>query len=363
MRAIVLANPEAGALLGWKPNELVGKSYQDAWKVRDNMGNEVANRPILKALASGETIATGEYLYTGKNNNVFPVFITVSPIIQEGKVVGVIDVFRDITKEKTIDRAKSEFVSLASHQLRTPLSAVNWYAEMLLSGDLGAVDPNQKKYLEEIYDANRRMVELVNALLNVSRIDLGTFAIEPEELALDKLAKNVISELQPQIVYKKLQLGEHYDPLLPTIKADPKLTRIIFQNLLSNSARYTADGGKIDLELKLAKSGSDVGDRKAAYDGILIKVSDNGFGIPENVKEKVFAKLFRADNAKVRVPEGTGLGLYIVKSIVDAVSGSIWFDSVENQGTTFYVLLPLAGMPKKEGTKQLNYDTLGRVFA
>ncbi len=359
---ILLVNQEAARMLGYEIGEMVGRSYVELWNLEDTWGNVVVNRPTQRALSSGESTSTGEYFFSRRDGGLFPAFITVSPVVQEGKIIGAIDVFRDITREKAADTAKTEFVSLASHQLRTPLSAINWYAEMLLSGDLGAIDPNQKKYLEEIYDANRRMVELVNALLNVSRIDLGTFAIEPEELFVEKIAKNVVGELKPQIGYKKIQFGENYDPGTPAIKADPQLVRIVVQNLLTNSIKYTEPEGKVDLEVKLEKVGEVVGGRTILDDSVLIKVSDNGYGIPAEQKDKIFTKLFRADNVKIKDTEGTGLGLYIVKSIVDATGGSIWFDSKEGEGTTFYVLLPVSGMQKRSGTKQLAYDALGRVL-
>ena len=232
---------------------------------------------------------------------------------------------------------------------------------MLLSGDLGPVAENQKKYFVEIYESNKRMIELVNALLNVSRIDLGTFAVEPEKMDLTEVAKGVVAELQPQIVFKKLTFIESYDPVVPVIQADPKLVRIIISNLATNAVKYTSTGGKGELGIRLTKAGETEGGKQMVRDGILIKVGDSGYGIPEDQKDKIFTKLFRADNVKEKDTEGTGLGLYIVKSIVDAVDGMIWFTSVENQGTTFYVFLPLSGMPRKAGTKQLGSDVFNKI--
>src|SRR3989338_8632212 len=121
-----------------------------------------------------------------------------TPVVLNKKVIGTIKIFRDITYEREIDKAKTEFVSLASHQLRTPLSTVNWYAEMLLAGDAGELNPNQKKYLDEVYRSNQRMVELVNALLDVASLELGTFVIEPELTDICKLTKHAIAEQKQQ---------------------------------------------------------------------------------------------------------------------------------------------------------------------
>lgn len=259
------------------------------------------------------------------------------------KPLKMIGVNFDITKEKEVDKAKSEFVSLASHQLRTPLSAINWYTEMLLNGDAGTINDEQKKYLGEVSIGNKRMVALVNALLNVSRLDLGTFIIEPEPTDITAMIKSVLDELRPQIMTKKLQLSEVYDPAIPTqFLADQKLLRMVFQNLLSNAVKYTPEAGSVTVSS--TSKGED----------LIFSVADSGMGIPASQKDKIFSKLFRADNARESDSEGTGLGLYIVKSVIEQSGGKVWFESVESKGSTFYVSLPLSGMKKKEGTKKLD---------
>jgi two-component system sensor histidine kinase VicK len=285
-----------------------------------------ANTILVKK--DGEKIAVGDSAAPIKN--------------QSGRVIGCVIVFRDTTREREIDTAKNEFVSLASHQLRTPLTAINWYLEMLSSGDAGKINNEQKKYIKEIYNGSKRMVALVNALLNTSRIDLGTFAIEPELVDFKDIAESILLELAPDVTRKKMKIEKYYDKNLPKIKADPKLIRIIFQNLLSNAVKYTQEGGKI--ELKIDK------DKK----NINIEVSDNGYGIPAKQQEKIFSKLFRADNAREKETDGTGLGLYIIKSILEKTDGKIWFKSKENKGTSFYVTIPLIGMKRKEGIKGLS---------
>ncbi|MFA4922779.1 MAG: HAMP domain-containing sensor histidine kinase [Ignavibacteriaceae bacterium] len=304
-----------------------------------------------------------------KNGDTYIARAKVSPFfnLENKSLIGFVGAEEDITKEKEVDRAKSEFVSLASHQLRTPLSTVNWYTEMLLTGDAGKLNEEQRKYLEEAYKGNQRMVVLVNALLNVSRMELGTFVVEPEPTDVVLLARSVIDEQKPQTEAKKIKLSEKYAKDLPLINADPKLLRIVFQNLLSNSVKYTPDKGKIGFDILVAKKGDEVGGKKVKEDSIAIVVSDSGYGIPAAQQEKIFTKLFRADNVREKDTDGTGLGLYIVKAIVDHSGGLIWFESPssaafddkatagkeENKGTTFYVTLSLSGMKKKEGTKAL----------
>ncbi|PWB39136.1 MAG: hypothetical protein C3F02_00765 [Parcubacteria group bacterium] len=279
-----------------------------------------------------------------KDGTVIDVTLTVSPVHDKGgKPMFISVIARDVTVLKAIDKAKTEFVSLASHQLRTPLSAINWYAEMLLAGDAGKINKNQKEYMEEIYKGNQRMVALVNALLNVSRIELGTLAIDPEPTKLSDLAKSVVNEMKPKVVEKKLNITEKYDPKLPLISLDPKLARIVLQNYISNAVKYTPEKGKITVEIK--NTGSEA----------QIAVSDNGMGIPKSDQARIFQKLFRADNARVKETDGTGLGLYIVKAIIDQFGGKVWFESAENKGSIFYVTVPLKGVAKKEGSKTLEY--------
>jgi signal transduction histidine kinase len=213
---------------------------------------------------------------------------------------------------------------------------------MLINGDAGPINEDQKKYLQEVYTGSQRMVDLVNSLLNVSRLDLGTFQIDPVLIDVPKLIKSLLEELKSQIITKKQVVKEIYVDGLHQFSADQNLLRMVLQNLLSNAVKYTPAGGGITTEVKI-------------IDGkFMIKISDTGMGIPKNQQDKVFLKLFRADNAKQSETEGTGLGLYIIKSIVDQAGGSVWFESEENKGTTFYVSFPVTGMRKKEGTRQLD---------
>jgi PAS domain S-box-containing protein len=273
----------------------------------------------------------------------------------KGNVLGVFAAARDVTETKkaneliestnkelrALDLAKDEFVSVASHQLRTPLTALKGFTGMLIDGDAGPINAKQNEYLGEIKNANDRMISLINALLNVSRVDLGVFIVEPEPVNLQKVAESVLSELDIKIKEKRLQVDMGFEKDLPMVNADLKIVRMIFQNLLSNAEKYTPPDGSISFNIK--KDGPNV----------LVSVTDSGYGIPENVQSKIFTKLFRADNARTKDPDGTGLGLYIIKATIEKTGGKIWFKSKENLGSTFYVTIPLEGMKKKEGSRRL----------
>ncbi len=348
---IIFINDVALKKFLWDPkDEILGREATKIFRLEDEAGKEVSGdaRPLNKVLLSksrhsAPISSTGSYYYVRSDHSRFPTAITVSPVLVEGRAIGAIEVFRDITKEKEIDRAKTEFVSLASHQLRTPLSTINWYAEMLLAGDAGKISKEQRKYVDEIYRGNQRMVALVGDLLNVSRIEVGSFTVDPEPTNILELADQIVTDLEPRIFKRKLGLEEHYDKDIPVMNIDPKLTGIVIDNLLSNAVKYTPIGGHIDFSIQKKTSNS-----------LLISVKDNGYGIPEAQKGRIFSKLFRADNVLNKETDGTGLGLYITKAIVEYSGGKIWFDSIENQGTTFYVSLPLAGMAKKAGSKSID---------
>lgn len=255
-----------------------------------------------------------------------------------GGTMRLVVIARDISERKKIDNAKSEFVSWVSHQLRTPLTASSFLAEMLLSGDDGKLTIEQMQSIQKIYDANQRMISLINALLNVARIELGTLAVERAPTSLSELADSVLEDLRPQIESKKIAIERTYDKSLPLMDIDPRLMRMVFQNLLSNAVKYTPAG---TVAVKITRETQNA----------MIMIRDTGLGIPKDAQEKIFGKLFRADNVQSKDIEGTGLGLYIIRAVVQLFGGKIWFESEENKGTAFFVSLPFtAPSGKREHT-------------
>jgi signal transduction histidine kinase len=270
-------------------------------------------------------------------------------------------VAQDVSKHQELNKAKTDFVALASHQLRTPLSIIKWYVDFLILGDAGPVTQEQKKYLAEVYRSNERLIELVNALLDVSRIDVGTFAIEPEPTDIIERAETALGKLSDEIAKKKITVEKQYD-FLPKINLDPRLTKIVFVNILSNAVKYTPEGGRIIVKIKKTEK------------DIFIRITDTGCGIPKEEQPKIFTKMFRAVNAQRIESIGTGLGLYIVKAVIEKSGGKIWFESPsldllleaeqagrkldsQKQGTTFNITMPLKGMKPRQGTKKLSSVT------
>jgi signal transduction histidine kinase len=212
---------------------------------------------------------------------------------------------------------------------------------MLLNGDAGPLNNKQKEYLGKIYQGDRRMAELINVLLNVSRIEAGVLQIKPRMVDLKKLCFSVVAEYQAVIKNKKLKILQSCPGLDSKYRCDPVLMRLVLQNLISNAVKYTPAKGEITLHIK--KTGREV----------LLSVKDTGCGIPLDNQVSIFNKFYRADNAKLIDMEGNGLGLYIIKSVIETAGGKIWFESVAGQGTTFFVQLPAKGMVARAGVKSL----------
>lgn len=362
-KKVVIINQAASIILRRAGGDVIGKDINQVLKLyKGDLKVDEKDSPITKAIINGayNSSILDDYYLEDKNGKKIPIVISGAVLIEGGEIddlKGVV-MFRDVTAEKEIDRTKSEFVSLASHQLRTPLSSINWYIEMLLAGDVGSLNEDQEKYLKEIYIGSKRMDGLVDTFLDVSRLDLGTFIIESEPTDVVAVIKSVLNELKLEIDEKHIILNESYSESLPPFPADQRLLRIIFQNLLSNALKYTPLNGAVSISVAVTKKGQSFGGKEITEDSLSISVTDSGIGIPPNQKDKIFTKLFRADNAKESQAEGTGLGLYILKSIVSQSGGNIWFESppfIKNEaskegerGTTFYVVFPASGMKGKE---------------
>lgn len=328
---ILFANQAATKLTGYSYNEMRGQTPR-LW---GGLLSDSTYKEFWSQLRQGSVVKS-TVINRRRDGLLYTTSVTVIPIVYSGIIIAYLAAEDDITSINEIDKAKSEFVPIISHQLRTLLSVISWYTEMLIDGDAGKLSIKQKKYLKAIYTGNQHMVELLNSLLSISRIELGALTVEPTQINIDELTKSVINEQKLDITEKKINLTYLNDSTIPVIQADPKLLRMILQNLLSNSIKYTPDKGEIKIEV-------------SPYDkrNILIKVSDNGCGIPKAQQPMIFTKLFRADNAKIKDNEGTGLGLYIVKSITEKTNGKVWFKSKENKGSTFYVVIPIKAKPKK----------------
>ena len=339
---ITYANKQSESISGYSVEESIGKSYFDLWRLYDSKGNAIPVKERLITIASAKKevvrISTSDHLYIlRKDGKRLPISSTISPVIVGDRIYGTVISFMDITKESEIDKMKTEFLSLASHQLLTPSTAVKWISEMMLEGDFGPLNEKQREKMEDIYESNRRMNSLINSLLNISRIESGRIIVAPKLTRVNTLAENIIKELKGKIEEKGHSLKIDFEEDLPEINIDPNLIGEVYKNILANAIKYTPEKGSISVTIK--KEGND----------IVSKISDNGYGIPENGKKRMFEKFYRGENIVSIDQDGNGLGLYLVKQLIDVSGGKIWFESEEGKGTTFWFSLPVSGSAPKAG--------------
>lgn len=226
-------------------------------------------------------------------------------------------------KLKTLDETKDDFISMASHQLRTPLTSVKGYLSMVVEGDVGKLNANQMKMLSQAYASSQRMVYLIADLLNVSRLKTGKFIIEPTPTDLSQVIEEEIAQLAEEAKNRNLTLIFEKPKAFPQLMLDETKTRQVIMNFIDNALYYTPSGGQIHVKL-LDKPGS-----------VELRVEDNGIGVPKSEQHHLFTKFYRAGNARKARPDGTGLGLFMAKKVVVAQGGAIIFETQEGKGSTF----------------------------
>jgi PAS domain S-box-containing protein len=341
---VIWINKSAEKMLKLTNQEILGKRYDMVWQLETEKGEPVPpeQRPILRALTNGQPQQNADYYYVRKDAQGkivvrFAIAVNVAPVFLDGQMTGAIVVFRDITHEREVDRMKTEFISLASHQLRTPLSAIRWFSEMLLAGDAGELSAEQQEFTKNISDSTKRMTDLVGSLLDIARIESGRIMINPQPTDLAELINGIVTDLKGKTSIKQQQLVVSVHKDLPKINVDPQLVGQVYLNLLTNAIKYTPKGGEITV--LVSRKGEEV----------VSQVADNGYGIPPEEQDKMFQKFFRATNIIKVESDGTGLGMYLVKAIVESSGGRIWFESEVGKGTTFWFTLPMSGMKAKAG--------------
>lgn len=334
-KKIIVFNPIAEKITGLKMNDVEKEKFGNSIKFIEEESGKESSDFINKVLLNGEKIELNDLAIMNRKGKKVLIDINAAPIVNyKGKIMGCIIIFKDVTFKREAERMRTDFVSIVSHQLRTPLSAMKWFLEILLDGDVGRLKKEQREVVEEIHESNSSMINFVNQMLNVSRIESHHLAINIEKIKLCKTIGDLLKEVKPFFKEKKQKLS--YSCLAEQdleINTDRNLLRNVLSSVMLNASRYTPQKGNIELIVS-----------RYDKDFVLFKVKDNGIGIPEEEKVKIFRKFSRASNAIRYEANGTGLGLYVVKSIINMVCGKIWFESEENKGTTFYFTLPIENM-------------------
>lgn len=344
---ILLFNKAAQDITGYQEADVLNEKYEDKFSFETDKGKDAA-KIVRNAVAKGKGVGMkdGVVLVTG-NEKTFPVAFTSQALKgYRDKSLGYAIVFRDITLEKQVDDMKTDFVSVTSHQLKTPLTFLRWATDSLVDS-LKAGQVRMPKSKREILDDLRKKVtemnDLVNTLLNISRMETGRLSVEPEPHSLAKIIGSIIKEVKRTAEQKGVQVT-FVKPIedIPPVKVDKVLITQVVKNFLTNAIKYTPDkNGYVSVILEEAEGGYN------------ICVEDNGIGIPKDKQKEIFNKYFREDRAREMSPEGSGLGLYVAKMIMEISGGRVWFTSTKGKGSNFCLFIPRQGMKAKKGEKGL----------
>ncbi len=316
---ILFANHAAEKMTGFNKKEIIGKKAgtKDLW---GGQMDEAFYKKMWQKIKIEKKVFHGIIKNKKKNGKYYFAQTSVAPVLDKnGNIQYFVGNEHDITKELEIDRIKTEFISLASHQLKTPLTRIKIVIEELLKNK-GNLDKEQKKYLRIIKESSADMFELIDMLINISKLESGKIVLSKEQINL----KNLINEVVETLKEENHKIFKKYSLKNTNIIGDNKFLKELYKNLLTNAIKYTPKKGKITILIKESKG------------TILSEIKDTGIGIPEKDKKRIFEKFFRASNSSEGEKTGNGLGLYLVKQIVEAAGGKIWFKSKLNQGTSFY---------------------------
>ncbi len=325
-------NPALVKLTGYNVSEAIGKQFNRVIKSVSVDGADLSiATPLKQVLTQGVTITNNEQLIESKNGAHAWVQINYSPIFDDGgNVTSGIAIIRNISKDREIEEIKSDFISIVSHELRTPLSAIKGFLSMVLKKDFGELGDKQFHYLNRVYQSNQRMIDLVEDLLDVSNIESGRINLLPNPIAMENIISEVVSELASKGFERQIMLKVNRHHRLPLVLADETRLRQILVNLVDNAIKYSLPKSDV------------VVDFKVKADELVTSISDHGVGIAPSQIERIFQKFGRIYNPMSLQAGGTGLGLYIVKNLVENHGGKIWVTSREGKGSKFSFSLPIA---------------------
>ncbi|MDO8498672.1 MAG: ATP-binding protein [bacterium] len=320
-KVVLLTNPALETIIGLSSKDTTIESFFQTFDCTElDLGKK-----LDEVLSGGVSVYIDDLCL---DSSIYEMFI--NPVRSDaGEILGAAIVVHDVTPSKEADRVKTEFLSIAAHQLRTPLGSMRWNIEMLLNGDMGELSKKIRGTLMEVYQGTQRMIILVSNLLTVSRIDQGRVPEQPSKVDVVEVIKDVIREVEFSTVERservELKIGSSR---IPKIFLDSQRLRDVVQNLISNAVKYNRFGEKVVVRVDFKD------------DFVNLSFHDKGIGIPKKEQGKLFSKFFRASNAAHSRTEGNGLGLFIVKSYIEGWGGKVWFESEEGKGTTFYISLP-----------------------
>lgn len=339
---VQLFNPAATSITGWPANEAMGISYSSVISLTDAKGQPIAEaqHPFAKALASHKTVRDNDCQLATRAAKTLDISLIVSPVLSaSGQPTGsVVGVMRDVTKEKVEEKQRSDFISTASHEMRTPLAAIEGYLSLALNPKIAQVDANARKYIDKASTSTKHLGVLFQDLLTSSRAEDGRLTSYPSVVEIGETVAQTVESERFHAKDKNLEVkyavsadggvsgGKVLRPLYYTF-ADPHRIAEVLQNIIDNAIKYTMEGS---ITVRLT------GDAKV----VQIQVADTGTGIPAEDIPHLFQKFYRVDSSTTRTVGGTGLGLFISKKIIELYNGRIWVESTPGRGSIFYINLP-----------------------
>lgn len=322
-------NNEALRILGHKAEEVIGKWYPEVVIVEDENEKIIPNidRPITQVFMSGKTVFRRAFFYR-KDGTKVAVALTVSPVLVNKKPIGAIEVFRDITEELRLDKARDEFIALASHQLRTPATGVKQYAGMLLEGYGGKLSGQQMTMVKTIYESNERQIMIINELLRIAQLDAGQITLDTKKTDITQLIRDITTE-HDGVIQSRSQILTISCPITPLYaEIDSAHMRMALENIVDNASKYSPENKKIFIDISRVAR------------GVKIEVKDQGVGMDKKEIDQIFEKFVRIDNPLSTEVGGTGLGLYWVKKILDLHGAKLIVKSARGKGSTFTITIP-----------------------
>lgn len=336
---IELINPAAQRIMGWGKQDALALNYQSVLKLTDNKNNALTpgNDPILQALNTNQQISTNNLtLMTNSDKKLF-VSIVVSPAGPVGS--GVIIVFRDITKEKAEEREQAEFISTASHEMRTPVASIEGYLGLALNPATATIDDKARDFINKAHEAAQHLGRLFQDLLDVTKADDSRLANNPKVVDLVAFTKDIIGGLKPKADEKGLTVT--FKPLsMTSTKTSERRLNPVFYSYVDNDHLREVIANLLENAIKYTLQGTVVVDVTGDTDHVTVSVADSGIGIPKEDIPHLFQKFYRVDNTDTREIGGTGLGLYLCRRLAEAMNGRIWLESEYKKGSTFYLELP-----------------------
>lgn len=336
---VIMANAAAERIFERPRAELIGRRIGQVYK---GLFQEEDPWPGVTALKVGFLQSTFELEEKTIRGSLAPVHLP------EGELLGVVAVFRDITKEAVAERAKSKFITTVSHELRTPMTSVRGYLDLLMGGVAGELNATHKRFLSTVKINADRMINIINNMIYVSELEGTPFQLDVKPTDVSEQINEAVDAIREQLEVRDLALSLEVADDLPPVSADPTRLRQVLDNLLSNAYKFTYPGGQIKIVAQLYEGDEMEADSSAAT-VVLVSVADTGVGIVLEEQEKIFEPFYRAENPLEVEASGVGVGLTIARSLVQAHGGRMWVESEPGQGSVFYFTLPLSGQEGQVG--------------